>query len=465
MKDNIHRLKLPLLLTLTIAAFTSAGVSPEAAQKLYDRVSPSLVAVQYVFQDELQRHELTGAGIIVSEDGLVLAPMTIFPMQFPDAQMKEFKILVPREDAEPQEIDAVFQGRDERTNVAFLKTKETQHWKPLKFEDVAVNIGETVLSIGMLPKGANYKTYFTEAAVSATLRGETPQVLVTAGGLAALGSPVFSADGKAIGLVASLGQNPLLNDPRSEQLAMVSNPPRLYIPARDFLLGIQDPPAPDHPLKLPWMGVAAMSGVNKDLADVLGLGNQPAIQVGDVVPNAPAEKAGIKAGDIIVKIDGKPLERGDEPAELPGILTRRLLRHKPGDTVTVSIMREKDQPLKQIEITLGQQPKRMNLAKRFYAEDLGFVVRELVFQDIYTMKMPADQKGVLVALLRRQGAAQSGGLRMNDVITKLQNEPVTDLDQFQADYKKLRKDKPKEAIVLEVHRGDREDTVRIEPPQ
>jgi S1-C subfamily serine protease len=114
---------------------------------------------------------------------------------------------------------------------------------------------------------------------------------------------------------------------------------------------------------------------------------------------------------------------------------------------------------------LGNQPKRSNLAKRFYADDLGFAVRDLVFYDKYNMHLPDDQKGVLVALLRPQAAAQTGGLRNNDLITRLDNEPVTDVDQFHKAYDDLRKGKPKQAIVMEVRRGDREDTVRIEPPQ
>jgi len=389
----------------------------------------------------------------------------MFPEQFPDDQMKEFKILVPQENGEPTELEAVFQGRDERTNLAFLKTKEPQHWKPIKFDEEPVAIGEPILSIGMLPKNANYKTYFVEGAVSATLRGEMPQVLVTGGGLAAMGSPVFTTEGKAIGMVSPFGgQSPLLNETRGE-LQSVTAPPRFFVPTRDFALGISDPPTPKNPIALPWIGVSQMSGVTKDLADVLGLGSQPAIQIGDVVPDAPADKAGVKAGDIIVKVNGKPLERGDEPVELPSILTRRLIRLKPGEKITLSIQRDKDQPLKEIEVTLGHQPKRANLARRFYAEDLGFVSRELVFSDIYGLKLAPDQKGVIVSLLRPQAAAQTGGLHMNDVITKLDSEPVTDIDQFKKAYEGLRKEKPKEAIVLEVRRGDRENTVRIEPPQ
>ena len=135
------------------------------------------------------------------------------------------------------------------------------------------------------------------------------------------------------------------------------------------------------------------------------------------------------------------------------------------DKVIVSILREKDQAPKDIELSLGEQPKGPNLAKRFFADDLGYEVRELVFNDIYGQKLPPDQKGVIVSLLRPQAAAQTGGLHRDDVITKLDSEPVTDLDQFKKTYEQIRKDKPKEAIVLEVHRGDRENTVRIEPPQ
>lgn len=455
-----------LLALLLITSGASAAVAPKVAQELYDRVSPSLVVVQYVFQNPLGRVEISGAGVVVSEDGLVMSSMTLFPTQFPDDEMKDFKILVPREDGEPNEFEAVFQGRDERTNLAFLKTKETQHWKPIAFEEQPVNIADPILSVGMLPKGANYKTYFVEGAVSALLRGEIPQILVTGGGLAAMGSPVFNAEGRAIGLVSPNGTSPLLNDTRGGgELQMVSNPPRYYIPARDFLLGIQDPPTADKPIKLPWIGVSQMNGVTKDLADVLGLGNQPAIQIGDVIPDAPAEKAGIKAGDIIVKFNGKPLERGDQPVELPMILGRTIRRMKPGEKITLSIMREKDQPLKDVELTLAEQPPGANLAKRFFADDLGFEARALVFNDIYGMKLPTDQKGVIVSLLRQQGAAQTGGLHRDDVITKLDNEPVTDIDQFKKAYEALRKEKPKEAIVMEVRRGDRENTVRIEPPQ
>jgi serine protease Do len=149
---------------------------------------------------------------------------------------------------------------------------------------------------------------------------------------------------------------------------------------------------------------------------------------------------------------------------LPGIFRRRLLRHKPGDEITFSILRGQDKPT-DIKVTLAKQPKQDNLAKRFFADDLGFVVRELVFSDTYARKLPADQKGVLVVQERQQSAAQSAGLHNGDIILRLNNEAVTDIGKFEDMYKEIRKAKPHEALVVLVHRGNSEETIRIEPPQ
>ena len=69
-------------------------------------------------------------GFFVGE-GLVMTSMSMFPVQIPNEQMVDFKVLVPG-DAEA-ELEAQFQGRDERSSVAFVKTKEKQNWPAVAF--------------------------------------------------------------------------------------------------------------------------------------------------------------------------------------------------------------------------------------------------------------------------------------------------------------------------------------------
>jgi S1-C subfamily serine protease len=482
------RTRLAVAVTLSLFAAETFGASPELAQKLHDQAAPSLVGVQFTWENELGRRELIGAGVVVREDGLVMAPLAIFDQRIPDDQMKEFKLVVAHEDRDSEEIDATFLGRDERSNVAFLlpagegaavatvaagaagsgggggASAGKRAWKPIKFEEVVVRLGEPVYSVGMLPEMANYKPYFMEAAVAAQLRGEVPQVLVN-GGLAAVGSPVFNAAGKAIGVAAwQPGQTVFLNDQQGA-LSAVTTPPKFYVPSRDFAQSLSDPPKAGEPMRLPWLGVTQMQGVNKDVAEVFGLTNQPAVQIGDVIEGGPADKAGLREGQIVVKRNGKPLERGDEPDELPQILSREVRRMKVGDTVTLSVMTGRDQPLKEFKVTLEEMPKRQNMARRWYADDLGFSVREMVFMDTYARKLAPDAKGVVVSLIRPQSAAHTGHLRSNDLITELNREPVTDLDQFRKAYEAFRREKPREAVVMIVLRESNTEVIRIEPPQ
>ena len=455
---------------LSPGAAPGGAVGPDVAQKLYDRVTPSLVAVKYTWESELGRRELSGAGTVVRDDGLVVCQLAVLDMRIPDDQLKDFKIIVPDPaGGDPAELDARLHGRDERYNVAFLQPKEPsadgRKWQPVTFEDVPVRVGETVMSVGLLPEMAAYKTYFAESAVSVTLRGETPQVLVQGGGLTGVGSPVFNAEGKAIGMVnMQPGTTPFLNDPGTAMVA-IQNPPKFFLPARDFLPALAAPPKEGEPIVMPWIGVPQLTGLNKDVSEVFGLTNQPAIQVGEVIPKTPAAEAGLKRGDIIVKLNGEPLERGDEPEELPQIFRRQMMRMKVGDTIKLGVVRGRGEPVQEIVITTAEAPKRQNTARRWFAEDLGFSSREMVFADTYVRRLQPDAKGVIVAMIRPQSAAESADLKVNDLITELNREPVADLDGFRKAYEQFRKDKPKEAVVMVVLREGNTQTIRIEPPQ
>jgi serine protease Do len=451
------------ILNLLAIAHAQTTAPADTVRQIFDRVSPSLVVMQFTYDGELGRRDFSTTGIVVSNDGLVMSSGMITPPGLPDEQMKEFKIILP--DDEQTELDATFQGRDDRTNLAFVKVKESHKWMPLKFEDAKVQIGEPVLAIGLLPKEAGYKPYLMQASVAANLRGPIPQVLAGGEGLAAVGAPVFNLHGQAIGVVhAQFDTTFLLND-RRDPMGSVMNPPRLFVPARDFLISLSDPPLAGQPLKIPWIGIAQLSGLKKEVAEYFGLKNQPAVQIGDIIPGFPADKAGLKSGDVIVKIDGQPLERGDDPDETPLIMTRKMMRKKVGQIVTFSILSEKGAPLKEVPVTLTERPMQASKAKRFFAEDLGFTSRQIVFEDTYERKLPADQKGVVVALVKPSSSAQTAKLQGGDLITKLNQTPVEDLDQFKTQYQAFRKDHPQEAVVLEVLRGVNTQVVRIEPPQ
>jgi serine protease Do len=468
------RQRLTTLLFIALLGSPALAVSPETAQKIHKEASPSLVAVQYTYEGELGRQELTGAGVIVSDDGLVMMSISVTPTSLPDEQLKSFKILIPGD--EEKEFEATFIGRDERSSVAFVKAKPkesdkdkdktTWKWKPIKFEDVPVNIGEEIVSIGLLGKTAAYQSYFTTALVSANLRGEIKHILAT-DGLAAVGSPVFNAKGQAIGWVhMQMGQQAFLND--NDPQAVIQSlyiAPRTFVPTREFSRSLANPPVAGEPLKLPWMGVAQMNGLKKDEAEFFGLQNKPAIQVGDVIPGTAADKAGLKRGNIIVAMNGKDLERGDVPDEAALILARQVRWMKPGDQVTFSVITEPNKPPAEINMTLTERPTQENKAKRFFAEDLGFTARDIVFDDTYNRKLPADTKGVVIALVKRASAAQSGKLRNGDLVTRLNQTAITGVDQFKQAYEEFRKQSPKEAVVLEVIRQGQDEIIRIEPPR
>lgn len=438
--------------------------TPITPQQLYNRVTPSLVAVQYTWASELGRHDLIVAGVVISNDGLVMIPLVGVSDHIPDVQMKDFKIIVPEENTDPKKLDAVFQGRDERSNVAFVKAVKPRHWTPIHFVKEKPAIGQTLYSVGILPKAAAYHSYLNKAIVSSYLRGEIKQILVGDGGLGATGSPVFDDRGQAIGFVNfQPPYPPLLND--KDPIASILNPPKFFTPTAEFQRSLNDPPTPGHPIVLPWAGVSELQGLKKDASEYFGLEDRPAIQIGDVIAGTPAAKAGLKQGEIIVKLNGKPLERGDEADDLPAILSHQLIQMKPGQTVTFTILPAKGEPTKTVSMKLVPRPKPANVAPRYWSDALGFGVRSLVFMDKYIMKLGQTAKGVLVTVVKPQGSASAGHLQSGDLVLQLNGDAVSGLDAFKKDFEAFRKSNPHDPVVIVVRRNGQEETIRIEPPQ
>ncbi len=450
-----------------------------ATQQFYDRVSPSLVAVQFSYVGETVQRDLIVPGIVVRSDGLVMIPLSSVGEQIPDEQLKKFKIIVPRQNVDNEEVDAEFQGRDERCDMAFVKAKpaaddKTTHvWTPVEFTNAPLQVGDQVSSIGLLPKSGGYHTIYTSDIISANLRGPIKQVRVASGGLASPQAPVFNADGKAVGITlyeppAELNLDDELKTQQQAAMRLLSASAvnRYFMPTSEFMIGLTEPPTPEHRVPLVWTGLMEQSGLTKNDAALFNLTNQPAIQINDIMPDSPAEKAGLKKRDVIIKIDGKPLERGDQPDELPAILYHHVLQHKPGDVMTFTVITGKGNAPHDVPVTLEAQPKREITAARYWNEDIGFGVREMVKTDRYVLKLKKTEKdGVLVTVLKEGGSAGSAGLHPHDMITQVNGQPVTSLDQFKQVYEDFRRDHEHDAIVLVVRRGGGEETIRIEPPQ
>jgi serine protease Do len=194
--------------------------------------------------------------------------------------------------------------------------------------------------------------------------------------------------------------------------------------------------------------------VTKEVAESIGLGKPVGALVQGVESGGPADKAGVEAGDIITKVDGKAIEKsGDLPrivgATKPGAkATLQLFRR--GATRDVSVTVVEFEPEKPRRVAQGaEQPSQPKTA-------IGLAVSDLTEAQKRELKL---RGGVRVETA--EGAAARAGLREGDVIVTLDNTEVSDAKQFNAQVAKL--DKTRQISVM-VRRGEWTNYFIIRPP-
>jgi len=385
-------------------------------------------------QDD-ERPSGVGSGFIVSADGFIMTNAHVVD------GADELLVTLP----DKREFKAKVVGADKRTDVAVVKI-EALGLPAVKMGDAnRIRVGEWVMAIGS-PFGLENSV--TAGIVSAKQRDTgdylpfiQTDVAINPGNS---GGPLINMRGEVVGINSQIYS-------RSGGFMGIS----FAIPI-DEAIRVSEQLRANGKVTRGRIGVS-IDQVSKDVAETLGLGDAKGAFVRGVEPNSPAAKAGVEAGDIIVKFNGKPI---DKSVDLPRLVGNT----KPGSRSTLTVFRRG--AYKDLTVVVGEVEAEFRTAKKPSASEpkpaqsvatkaLGLSVSDLTELQRSEIKVKGG-----VRVESAEGPAARAGLREGDVISAIARTEVSSVREFEAVVGKLDKARPVDVLI---HRGDMAQIVIIRP--
>jgi serine protease Do len=343
-----------------------------------------------------------GSGFVISQDGYILTNAHVV------AGAKE--VLVRLDDR--REYPAKVIGSDEHTDIALLKI-DASHLPTVKLGDSdKLKVGDWVLAIGS-PFG--FERTATQGIVSALSRNLPDDTYVPFIQTDApvnpgnSGGPLFDTDGNVAGINSQIYSH-------SGGYMGLS----FAIPI-NVALKVTDQLKTKGYVERGWLGVA-IQDMDQPLAQSFGLEKPEGALVSSVTPDSPADKAGIKVGDVILRYDGKTIERS---GNLPPLVGNTAV----GTRIPVEVLR--DGKTHTLALTVGElKEKPAALAQRGQAEKgaLGVMVADLDAQQRKALNL---DHGVLISDLAPNSPAEAAGLQPEDIILSFNHQEVKSVAQLQ----------------------------------
>ncbi|MDR3086485.1 MAG: DegQ family serine endoprotease [Azoarcus sp.] len=347
-----------------------------------------------------------GSGFIVSSDGYVLTNAHVVGDDNAEVTVKL---------SDKREFKAKVIGIDRRTDVAVIKIDAGNLPTAAIGDPDRARVGEWVAAIGS-PFGFEHTV--TAGIISAKARRLPDEnyvpfiqtdVAINPGNS---GGPLFDLNGRVIGVNSQIYS-------RSGGFMGIS----FSIPI-DVAMKVKDQLVQHGRVQRGRLGIY-IQGVSPELAPSFGLDKPRGALVAQIEPNSAAERAGLKTGDIVLKIDGKEIIESDE---LPRIIGDR----QPGSKIRLDIWRDgKNREMTAVldELVVEESAPGHNVHgknTRGKLDKLGLGLRALEPREAAQLGVPG---GLLIETVG--GQAARAGLRSGDVILSLNNQPLTSTAQFQ----------------------------------
>ena len=412
----------------TVAAAQVNAASPVDFSSLVEQVSPAVVSVNVVkkmTQEELLQQQVPeilrrffgnqviipqqqgpqektayGSAFFISKDGYLLTNRHVID----DAS----RITITLNDR--RELDATLVGSDERTDIALLKVNGAS-FPELKIGDSnQLKVGEPVLAIGS-PFGFDYSASAgIVSAKSRNMSGETSVPFIQTD--AALnpgnsGGPLFNQRGEVVGV------NSRIFSGTGGYMGL-----SFSIPI-DVAMDVVQQLKTNGKVTRSYLGVM-LQDIDRNLADAYKLPKPEGSLINQVSPKSPAEKAGLKSGDVILKLNGNSISRTSD-------LIYRLNRIAPNQTIQLEVLR--DDKIRTIAATLSVAPDDTPAAedKNNPTNGLGMNIRDLTEAEQSRLNVNG---GALVREVKRGGLASLSNLVAGDVIVQVNSTPIANSQAF-----------------------------------
>jgi serine protease Do len=208
----------------------------------------------------------------------------------------------------------------------------------------------------------------------------------------------------------------------------------------------------------PWVGISTQV-LTRELSEALELPKMTkGIRVVQVYPDTPAKKAGIRSGDLLLRLDGQIINAyRTEDAEIFGNMIKE---YKTDATVHFNGLR--NNKALDLNVTLEKRPAPPNELPEYKEETFEFTVRELSFGDRVSIRLEDDHPGLLIHNVEPAGWASLAGLRQGDLLLSIDGAEQSEVSKFEKNMNGLIKQKPKR-IIFFVRRGIHTLFLELEP--
>jgi len=206
-----------------------------------------------------------------------------------------------------------------------------------------------------------------------------------------------------------------------------------------------------------WLGVQTQV-LTPELAEALGLDGKKGVRVTQVLPGSPADRAGVKVGDIFLKLDGQVIPASTQADQ--ELFDNLIRAYKPGAEAELEGVRN-GEPIRLVA-TLGQSPKTAPELAEYKDDKFEFTARELSLAERVEEKLDEAFAGVRVSVVQRAGWAALAGLSSGDIITAIDGKPISSIPALKETLENLAKTKPRRTVFF-VKRGVRTLFIELEP--